>query len=120
VLQLLAVAAVVLLAARAVDARVALGRAALAPAVFLLANRIFSPQFFVVVLGCCACAAALLLSRRRDGAGIAAVLAVSTTANAVLYPGLAGAAEHTWAPVSALALLPAAAAVAWLACRRPA
>ena len=120
VLQLLAVAAVVLLTARAADIRVALGRAALAPAAFLLANRIFSPQFFVVVLVCCACGAALLLSHAREVAGLAALLAVSTTANAALYPGLAGAAERTWAPVSALALLPATAGVVWLASRGPA
>jgi hypothetical protein len=43
------------------------------------------------------------------------LLAVATTANAVLYPGLAGAAASTWTAVSALALLPAAAAVAVLA-----
>jgi len=120
VAQLLVLGAVVVLAARAPNARGALGRAALAPAAFLLANRIFSPQFFVVVLACCACASALVLSRRRDVLLVSTLLAVATAANAVLYPGLAGADEATWTSVSALALLPAAAAVALLAARRTA
>ena len=116
--QLLAVGVFLVLAARAPDARGALGRAALAPAAFLLSNRIFSPQFFVVVLACSACAAALVLSRRRDVLLVSTLLGVATAANAVLYPGLAGAGEAAWTTVSALALLPAAAAVALLAARR--
>ena len=83
------------------------------PAVFLLTNRIFSPQFFVVVLTCCACAAALTGARR-----VFVLLAFATVANAILFPGLAGAPERAWASVSALALLPAGAAVASLAGRR--
>lgn len=107
--QATAVAAVVALAARAADPETALARAALAPAAFLLTNRIFSPQFFVVVLVCCACAF------RRRILVPTLLLAVATTANAVLFPGLTGAGPSTWTPVSALALLPAAAAVAVLA-----
>ena len=107
--QLLAVAALVVLAARAPSLDAALARAALVPAAFLLTNRVFSPQFFVVVLVCCACAL------RGRVLVPALLLAVATTANAVLYPGLAGAPEATWAVVSALALVPATAAVAVLA-----
>jgi hypothetical protein len=107
--QLLAVGALVVLAARAALAETAFARAALAPAAFLLSNRVFSPQFFVVILVCCACAI------RKRVLIPAALLAVATTANALLFPGLTGAASSTWTPVSALALLPAAAAVAVLA-----
>jgi hypothetical protein len=109
VCQLLAVGALIALAARAPDAKTAIARAALAPAAFLLANRIFSPQFFVVVLVCCACAL-----RTRVVLPLA-LLAVATTANAVLFPGLTGASSATWTAVSAVALVPAAAAVAVLA-----
>jgi hypothetical protein len=107
--QLAAVAALVALAARAANVETALARAALAPAAFLLTNRVFSPQFFVVVLVCCACAL------RERVAFPVLLLAVGTTANAVLFPGLIGAASSTWTAVSALALLPAAAAVVLLA-----
>ncbi len=113
VLQLIAVAALVVLTVRAATAPLALARAVLLPAVFLLTNRIFSPQFFVVVLTCCACAAALTGARR-----VFVLLAFATVANAILFPGLAGAPERAWASVSALALLPAGAAVASLAGRR--
>lgn len=107
--QLLAVGALVVVAARAAFAETALARAALAPAAFLLANRVFSPQFFVVVLVCCACAL------RKRVLVPAVLLAVATTANAALFPGLAGAPSSSWTLVSALALLPAAAAVVVLA-----
>lgn len=107
--QAAAVAALVVLAARAPNLETALVRAALVPAAFLLTNRVFSPQFFVVVFVCCACAL-----RRRVLLPVL-LLAVATTANAVLFPGLAGAASSTWLPLSALALLPATAAVAVLA-----
>jgi len=79
------------------------------PAAFLLTNRIFSPQFFVVVLVCCACAL------RRRIVIPALLLAVATTANAVLFPGLAGSSSPTWTAVSALALLPSTAALIVLA-----
>jgi hypothetical protein len=107
--QLVSVAALVALATRSAHLETALARAALAPAAFLLANRIFSPQFFVVILVCCAAAA------RRRVLVPALLLGVATTANALLFPGLAGSASPTWAAVSALALLPAVAAVVVLA-----
>ncbi len=107
--QLLAAGALVVLAARSPRAETAFARAALGPAAFLLANRVFSPQFFVVVLVCCACAI------RSRVLVPAVLLATATTANTILFPGLASAASSTWTPVSALALLSAAAAVAVLA-----
>lgn len=109
VVQLASVAALVVLAARAPVVETALARAALVPAAFLLTNRIFSPQFFVVIVVGCACAL-----RGRIAVPVS-LLAVGTTANAVLFPGLAGSGSSTWTLVSALALLPSAAAVAVLA-----
>jgi Glycosyltransferase family 87 len=78
------------LAAGAVHARgrlhAALAIAAMAPIVFLLTNRIFSPQYLVPLLAAWAIAGAVLLeSRRRQLAlGIAAMGA--TSANAFVYP----------------------------------
>jgi len=107
--QVAAVASLIVLVLRTADSETALARAALVPAAFLLTNRIFSPQFFVVVLVCCACAL------RRRIVIPALLLAVATTANAVLFPGLAGSSSPTWTAVSALALLPSAAALIVLA-----
>ncbi len=116
-LQLVAVAAVIGLAASAHGEDGALAIAALAPAAFLLTNRIFSPQFFVVVATACACAAALTARRPLELLMPSALVGVATTANAVLFPGLAGQLVHGWTFVSAAALLPATAAVALLAAR---
>jgi Glycosyltransferase family 87 len=78
------------LAALAVHARgrlpAALAIAAMAPVVFLLTNRIFSPQYLVPILAAWAIAGAVLLEspRRQLALGIAAMGA--TTANALVYP----------------------------------
>jgi uncharacterized membrane protein len=78
------------LAAAAVRARgrlhAALALAAIAPVVFLLTNRIFSPQYLVPILAAWAIAGAVVLEspRRQLALGIAAM--VATTANAFVYP----------------------------------
>jgi glycosyl transferase family 87 len=78
------------LAALAVHARgrlhAALAIAVMAPVVFLLTNRIFSPQYLVPILAAWAIAGAVLLEspRRQLALGIAAMGA--TTANAFVYP----------------------------------
>jgi uncharacterized membrane protein len=78
------------LAAAAVRARgrlhAALAIAAMAPVIFLLTNRIFSPQYLVPILAAWAIAGAVLLEspRRQLALGIAAMGA--TTANAFVYP----------------------------------
>ena len=71
------------------DLDAAVATAVLAPAVFLLSNRVFSPQFALVVLAAWAVAAALLARSAREqlGLGVAAMLA--TYANAVVIPGFA-------------------------------
>jgi hypothetical protein len=104
------VAAVGVNAALAPRAQVALGVAALLPAAFLLTNRIFSPQFFVVIVAAVAVSAALLGRGRRELMLVAGLLAVATIANATLFPRLA-ATPPGWTFVSAAALLPAALAV---------
>jgi hypothetical protein len=78
------------LAAGAIRARgrlqAALAIAAMAPVVFLLTNRIFSPQYLVPLLAAWAIAGAVVLesSRRQLALGIAVM--VATTANAFVYP----------------------------------
>jgi len=65
--QLLLVAALVLLAARARSRSQAVALAALAPAAFLLTNRIFSSQFLVLLVAVWALAAALVVVSRARG-----------------------------------------------------
>lgn len=105
VVQACVVAALIIRAARAQQA---VAIAALLPAAFLLTNRIFSPQFFVVIVASVAVSSCLL--GRRPAL---ALVAVATVANATLFPRLA-AAPPGWTFVSAAALLPAAAAVVLL------
>jgi hypothetical protein len=92
--------------------------AALAPAVFLLTNRIFSPQFYVLVLAAVGVAAALVVRQRTELLAIAGMCAVATTADTVLYQSYLGrqpvSTLSSWIIVSALSFVPTVAAVIWL------
>ena len=120
-LQIGAVAAVFVLAALARTRSSAVALAGLAPAVFLLTNRIFSPQFYVLVLAAVVVATALVIDRRAELFAVVAACAVATTANTVLFQSLLGAQPvatvPNWMAISALAFLPTIAAVAWLLAR---
>jgi hypothetical protein len=120
-MQVIAVAAVVLLAALARTRSSAVALAALVPAVFLLMNRIFSPQFYVLILAAVIVAAALVVSRREELFAVAGACAVATTANTVLFQSLLGAQPVStvpnWMAISALSFVPTVAAVAWLVTR---
>ena len=109
-----AIAAVVF--ARTHAAAVAL--AGLVPAVFLLTNRIFSPQFFVLVLAAVLVAVALIAVDAVEVGLITAACAVATTANTVLFQSMLGAQPVAtfshWIYVSALVYVPTLAAIAWL------
>lgn len=108
------------LAAAAVHARgrlhAGLAIAAMGPVVFLLTNRIFSPQYLVPILAAWAIAGAVLLgSRRRQLAlGIAAMAA--TTANAFVYPYTLQQAG-LWKAASALLFAIGLATTAWIVAR---
>ena len=84
--QALAVTAtlVVCVLARTREALVAV--AALVPAVFLLTNRVFSPQFAVVIVAGWAVAGALLCRTRRDQLLLGATVAAATGAQALVFP----------------------------------
>ena len=64
----------------------ALASAAIAPALFLLTNRIFSPQYLVPILAAWAIAGALVIESRRSQLMLGISAMVATTANAFVYP----------------------------------
>jgi Glycosyltransferase family 87 len=66
--------------------RPAVAIAAVAPVVFLLLNRVFSPQYLVLILACWAIAGALALRSRREQLVLGLGAIVATTANAFVYP----------------------------------
>lgn len=106
-IQLLLVLGVLALLRSVRNRRSALAVAVLLPAVFLLTNRIFSPQFFVLVVVACAVAGALVV---REGAGqvaLTATIGAAAVANATLFPALSGpvAENPGWTYASAAALV---------------
>jgi hypothetical protein len=101
-LQVVVVLALVVAAARARTARAAIALAALAPAAFLLTNRIFSPQFILVVFVSWAIAAALLVVDRREQLAVGVAAAVAATANAFVYPFALPRYDFSWPIASGL------------------
>jgi hypothetical protein len=118
VIQGLAVAAVLVFAAlvrRNVSAGVAV--AALLPVVFLLTNRIFSPQFILVIVAGLAVAAALLVRSRIEQAVFGLAVIAATIGNAFVYPFALPFYAVTWKLASATLFVVALAATAWLSWR---
>jgi hypothetical protein len=60
--------------------------AAMAPVAFLLLNRVFSPQYLVLMLAAWAVAGALLLESREQQLILGLGIVAATTANAFVYP----------------------------------
>ena len=114
VIQSLALLAVVLAAVHARGKLAAgLAIAAVAPAVFLILNRVFSPQYLVVILVSWAIAGALVLASRRDQLVLGLLAMAATTANAFVYPYTLY--EHNaWRAASAVLFTVALATSAWL------
>jgi hypothetical protein len=110
-LLLLVALALVVRCARSL--RVAVAFAALMPVVFLLANRIFSPQFLVPLLASWAVAGALLARSRVDQLLLGSVALAATLANALVYP----TQSQQWFKFSAVLFLFAIAASAWIVVR---
>jgi hypothetical protein len=117
IVQAAAVVALVVLTARAPSLRLAVARAALVPAVFLLTNRIFSPQFMLVLFAAWAIAAALLVRTRREQLAVGTAAAIAAAANAFVYPFALPSYDDTWPLMSALLFATALAVTAWLALR---
>jgi hypothetical protein len=99
----------------------AIALAGLVPVLFLLTNRIFSPQFFVLVLVASLAAAALVARRRTEVLLVTGALALSTTANTVLFQSYLGAQPvesfPQWMLLSVLTFVPTLTATAWLVVR---
>jgi hypothetical protein len=86
VLQVLAVAALAVAAWRTRRRAAAVALASLAPVVFLLTNRIFSPQFVLVLFAGWGIAAALVVRTRREQLVVGSSLCAAALANAFVYP----------------------------------
>ncbi len=116
--QGLAVLAVIALAVFVRNQSSAIALASMAPVVFFLTNRIFSPQFFVLIVAAWAVAASLVIRTRWEALLVAALCATATVGNTVLYQALLGArpvgAVPGWTFVSVAAFLPGLAATGWL------
>jgi hypothetical protein len=95
----------------------AIAVAALAPAVFLLTNRIFSPQFLVPLFAAWAIASALLVRTRREQLAVGVGMATASTANAFVYPFALPYYAQTWVAASLLLFVSALALTGWLLAR---
>ena len=117
VAQLTLVLAVVVVAARAHEVRAAVAAAALAPVVFLLTNRIFSPQFVLVAFAGWAIAAALVVRTRREQLWVGVAMGAAAVGNQFVYPFALPEYDRTWVLSSAVLFGVGLALTAWLARR---
>ncbi len=102
VVQAVLVLAVIATAARARSVTAAVALAGIAPVVFLLTNRIFSPQFMVLVTVALALAGALVLETTRQQLALGVALGLGTLANAFVYPFALPEYRVTWQVCSAI------------------
>jgi hypothetical protein len=101
--QLVLVAGTILLAIRARSRPPsAIAIAVLVPVVFLLTNRIFSPQYLVVLVPAWAVAIALLARTRREQLVFGGLAAAASAANLFVYPYALPFASVTWQVCSTL------------------
>ena len=84
--------------------------AAMVPVVFLLTNRVFSPQFLVLFVAAWALAGSLLSTSRRDQLLLSVLVVATTLANVLVYP----TAVPRWRTFSATMFLLAFSATAWV------
>ena len=85
--------------------RAGLAIAALAPALFLLTNRVFSPQFMLVVAVAILLACALTARDRTEQLLVGALVMGATFANAYVYPYADSLLGLSWTPASACVYL---------------
>lgn len=114
-LLVLAVVAATVLVRRHLRAAVAL--AALAPVTFLLLNRIFSPQFVVVLFAAWAVAASLVVRSRREQLAVGALAIAAALGNVFVFPYALPRYAVTWQLASATLFACGLALTAWLALR---
>lgn len=85
VLQIVLLLGVAAAAAKARDVS-AVALAAMAPVVFLLSNRVFSPQYLVTMTAAWAVAGSLVARSSRDQLRLGALMLAATLANVLVYP----------------------------------
>lgn len=112
---LLGVIALTAIAVRS-SVRSGIAVAAVGPVVFLLANRVFSPQYLVIVLAAWAIAGALVLETRREQLALGALAMAATAANAFVYPYTLYE-QHLWRVASAAVFVLGFVTCAWLLVR---
>jgi hypothetical protein len=114
--QVVAMLAILALVTRARGRSGAVALAAMLPVTFLLTNRIFSPQFFVVAVAAWAVAGTLVGIGERGMVALSALIGAATVGNAVVWPALDFplADEPGWIVASAAALLIGAMLTLWL------
>ncbi|MGH2997248.1 MAG: glycosyltransferase 87 family protein, partial [Gaiellaceae bacterium] len=95
--------------------RAAVALAAMAPTVFLLSNRIFSPQFLVPILAAWAVAAALVVQSPREQLAVGLAAMAATGANAFVYPFALPFYDVTWPIASATLFAVGFGLTGWLA-----
>jgi Glycosyltransferase family 87 len=113
VVQALLVVGVITVAAAARHRSAAVAAAAVAPALFLATNRIFSPQFLVVMLAAWAIAAALLAQSEREQLLYGLAMMAATLANVFVYPHVLWNRDATWEVCSAILFLTALTICGW-------
>lgn len=111
--QAIAVLGTVMCAVTVPRLREATVLAAATPVVFLLTNRIFSPQFLVLLTVAWAFAGALVSSNRYDQLLIGGLAMVATLANILVYP----TSLYHWLYASTVLFIAAFAATAWMLAR---
>jgi hypothetical protein len=117
-LQLAALVALGVAAARpGRSLRAATVLAACAPAAFLLTNRIFSPQFVVVLFAAWGTCAALLVRSRGEQLAVGAAMAAAAAANTFVYPNALPHYDVTWLVCSAVLFGVGVSLTAWFAAR---
>jgi hypothetical protein len=91
--------------------------AACAPAVFLLTNRIFSPQFLVVLFAAWGVAATLVVRTRREQLAVGIAMASAALANMFVYPYALPWYDVTWPLCSTVVFGVGLGLTSWLAVR---
>jgi hypothetical protein len=92
------------------DSRAVLSIAAASPIVFLIFNRVFSPQFLIMLIAAWFVAGSLLARTRTDQLMLGGLVLCSSLANTLVYPTL----PRLWPYFSALLFAFALAASAWV------
>jgi hypothetical protein len=92
------------------DSRAVLSIAAVSPIVFLVFNRVFSPQFLIMLIAAWFVAGSLLARTRTDQLMLGGLVLCSSLANTLVYPTL----PRLWQYFSALLFAFALAATGWV------